>query len=347
MMTIIFALLVMLFSSGCGQGREGDMTAKPSHYTENGFRNTDSGLRQPTFRDFLRWVFIEQRHDASDAVSNYQVEVEPDAGKRFHEALGERFTVTWLGHSSIFVQMNGLKVLIDPVWSERASPFSWLGPRRHTPPPIMMEDIPPVDAVLISHNHYDHLDIPTLIRLGNAPLYLVPLGVGKILSRHGITNFHEMDWWDTVELKGIKIACLPAQHFSARSPFDRNRTLWCGWAVMSNGKRFYDAGDTGYFSGFREIGERFGPFDAAAIPIGAYLPKWFMEPMHIGPQDAIRAAEDLGARIMIPIHWGVFNLADDPFNYSPSVLDKIKSERSETVPRIEILRLGETRIIHQ
>jgi L-ascorbate metabolism protein UlaG (beta-lactamase superfamily) len=225
--------------------------------------------------------------------------------------------VTFIGHSTVLIQMDGVNFLSDPIWSLRASPLSWIGPRRHRPPGIRFEDLPPIDVLLQSHDHYDHFDIPTLRRLAarQAIKFLVPLGVRARLVSGGVAGgaeSAELDWWQSVSLSPeIKITAVPARHFSGRSLRDRNRTLWCGYVIEGPLGAVCFAGDTGYGNHFREIRGRFSNIRLALLPIGAFRPQWFMGPVHMSPQDAVRAHQDLGAGMSLGIHFGTFRLADD------------------------------------
>ncbi len=199
--------------------------------------------------------------------------------------------------------------------------------------------------MVISHNHYDHLDRQTLEKLGNDVWYLVPLGIGEFLVDMGITNFMEMDWWESVKINGIEYICTPTQHFSGRSLADRNKTLWCSWTIIGKEQRIYFAGDTGYFPGFKEIAEKYGPFDVAAIPIGAYKPRWFMSPVHVDPAQAVDVFIDIEAKYFIPIHWGTFSLADEAIDAPPKDLMKAVEEKKLSKEKFKILRHGETFVL--
>jgi N-acyl-phosphatidylethanolamine-hydrolysing phospholipase D len=238
-------------------------------------------------------------------------------------------TLTWIGHASALLQIDGVNILCDPIFSERASPVSFAGPERKVPPGLKLDELPHIDIVLISHSHYDHLDKPSVEALnaqaGGAPRFLVPLGIKSWMKDVGITNVEELDWSDETHVAGLDIWFVPSQHWSARTPFDRSETLWGGWVVKTregaaHPYSFYFAGDTGYSADFRDIGARFGGFDLALIPIGAYAPRWFMHAQHVDPEEAVQIYKDVHAKKAIGIHWGVFELADDPLDEPPRLL---------------------------
>jgi L-ascorbate metabolism protein UlaG (beta-lactamase superfamily) len=265
-------------------------------------------------------------------------------GRTLRENRGDP-TVTWIGHSTLLVQLDGVNVLTDPQWSRRASPVSFGGPARVTPPGLRFEDLPPIHVVVISHDHYDHLDRDTVTRLAatHRPKFLVPLGLKAWLAEVGVTDIEELDWWDERNVQGVTFTCVPAQHFSGRTLWDRNRRLWSGWVVAGRARRLYFAGDTAYYDGLREIGARLGPFDLAAIPIGAYLPQVIMKASHTSPEEALTAFTDVRGRIFVPIHWGTFDLADEPIDEPPRRL-QAEARRLKLGPdRVWILRHGETR----
>lgn len=218
--------------------------------------------------------------------------------------------LTWLGHSTLYVELDGLRLLLDPVWCPRASPAPQVGPRRFFEPPLALQDLPRPDAVLISHDHYDHLDEPTLRAMRDwDTLFVVPLGVGAHLELWGIApeRIVEKDWWGELQLKGVTLACTPARHFSGRGILDRYKTLWCSWSLVGPQHRYFFSGDSAWFDGYHEIGKRYGPFDACSIESGAYDPSW--SDLHGGPEQAVNAALALKAKLLLPIHWGTFNLA--------------------------------------
>ena len=228
--------------------------------------------------------------------------------------VGSGIRLTFINHSTFLIQLEGLNILTDPVWSDRVSPVSWVGPERMRPPGIRFEDLPPIDVVLISHNHYDHLDLPTIKRLAeiHQPKFYVPLGIGAFLKEHEIDQVTELDWWQEVNINGkVALASVPAQHFSGRGMFDRDATLWCGYVIEQDAGNIYFAGDTGYGNFFKRIGEKYAPIKLALIPIGAYLPRWFMAPIHVSPAEAVKIHQDIHASKSVAMHFGTFPLADD------------------------------------
>ena len=243
--------------------------------------------------------------------------------------------ITFINHATTLVQLDGVNILTDPIWSERTSPVGFAGPKRHRPPGIRFEDLPPIDLVLVSHNHYDHLDVPTLRRLTGARI-ITALGNGALMRRHGIVAA-ELDWWESRDI----VTAVPSQHFSARGLTDRNRNLWCGFVIGSQSGNVYFAGDTGWGTHFAEIGRRFQPMRLALLPIGAYRPRWFMKPAHIDPAEAVEAHHALKAQTSVAIHFGTFALGDDG-EFEP-VRDLESAIAANGNPRFWILQHGEGR----
>ena len=319
------------------------MPEQPPHHLQHGYRNLNPEFTRPDF--WTRWTFVIPRLFKSTFSEPVAFPIDPNDGQALREN-GDAPTVTWVGHSTLLVQLDGVNLLTDPQWSERASPLSFAGPRRVTPPGLRFEDLPPIDLVVISHDHYDHLDAATVKRLWatHRPRFLVPLGHKAWFGELGIDGVDELDWWEQRTVKGLTVVCLPTQHWSARTLFDENRRLWSGWAVLGRDRRFYFAGDTGYYAPiFHEIGRRFGPFDLGAIPIGAYMPRAMMRFSHVTPEEALQVFEDIQARRLVAIHWGTFNLADEPLG-EPPVRTEAEARRLSLDPeRIWILHHGETR----
>jgi L-ascorbate metabolism protein UlaG (beta-lactamase superfamily) len=259
---------------------------------------------------------------------------------------GDQLRVTFVNHATVLIQTEGLNTLTDPMWSRRASPVSFMGPARHREPGIRFEDLPAIDCILISHNHYDHFDIPTLKRLAavNRPAVFCPLGLAKTLRRVGFGEVQELDWWQSQPWKNMRIHCAPAQHFSARTPFDRNRTLWCGWVLEGPRGNIYFAGDTGFGDLFADLRERFSSMRLALLPIGAYEPEWFMGPIHMTPEQAVEARSILLASIAIGIHYGTFALADDGETAPLERLQGALKGRSDA-GQFRVLNEGEGRLI--
>ena len=252
---------------------------------------------------------------------------------------------TFVNHSTILIQLDGLNILTDPVWSERASPLSWLGPRRHRPPGIRLEDLPPLDVVLVSHNHYDHMDLATLKHLAKVhhPRIFTTLGNHRFLESQGIPTTAELDWWqDTLLSEGIGLHCVPAQHFSGRGLCDRNKSMWAGFVLTSRSGNVYFAADSGMGPHFEQIGQRLGPFRLSFLPIGAYRPRWFMSPVHLSPDEAVTVHAIVHSAISVPIHYGTFGLGDDG---ETEPLEDLERALAATSPRPEfwVLAHGEGR----
>jgi N-acyl-phosphatidylethanolamine-hydrolysing phospholipase D len=335
--------------------------ARPAHHDPagGGFRNPwPNAAPHGGVGDLLRWVVLERLlgvRPRDDDVAEAVRTPPKDAGARRRppgptreelrrafpsvapsfatpRAAPDALTATWVGHSTFLLQVGGLNVLTDPVWGERASPVSFAGPRRWAPPGVAFEALPPIDVVLVSHDHYDHLDEPTVRRLVRAhptARWVAPLGVGRWLTRRGAAHVVERDWWGEAEVAAdgrASATCVPAQHFSGRSAARRNDTLWCGWTLRAGAHAVYYVGDTGHFPELGEVARRGGgPFDLVLMPVGAYDPRWFMRPVHNDPEDAVRAYREVVAAtrgsprptVMAAMHWGTFKLTDEPMDEPP------------------------------
>jgi N-acyl-phosphatidylethanolamine-hydrolysing phospholipase D len=259
---------------------------------------------------------------------------------------------TWIGHSTVLLQLGGLNVITDPVFCQRAFPVQWLGPRRVMDPAVSLDELPPLDVVLLSHNHYDHLDRSAVKRIARAhprATWFVPLKLGDYVRRWGVREIIELDWWQGASKGSLRVTATPARHMSARRLGDRNSTLWCGFALEANGLRVFFAGDTAYHPEFREISARCGPFDFVMIPIGAYEPRWFMERVHVNPEEAVRIYENLRAAhparapLMLAIHWGTFHLTAEAMDEPPRLTSERWREVGLDADRLWVARFGETR----
>ncbi len=278
----------------------------PSHFDGKRFFNPDAPQARG-FLDVLRWKFTSRPEPSAGFISDVEPSKPPPG------AAGNELRITLINHSTVLLQQSAVNILTDPIWSERASPLSWIGPRRRREPGVRWEDLPRIDVVLLSHNHYDHLDLATLRRLAGlgSSQFIVPTGVARLLRSQSIGPVRELDWGATLALAGTTIHSVPALHFSARGMFDRNRTLWCGYVIETAARIVYFAGDTASGGHFAQIRERFGAPRLALLPIGAYEPRWFMSAIHMAPDEAVRAHEILGAQTSIAIHHGTFQLADE------------------------------------
>lgn len=307
------------------------------HFDGKRFYN-QAAIEDHGFGDFLRWITNRDRgpwRDWVDAAPGLPPQRRVDGGE---------LVATFINHSTVLLQIDGVNILTDPVYSSTVGPANLVGVSRHRPPGIRFEDLPPIDIVLISHNHYDHLDLPTLARLAeeHAPTIYLPLGNAALLEREGIAGGVDLDWWESATEGDVRIHCVPAQHFSGRGPDDRNAALWGGFVVEAPSGRMYFAGDTGWGPHFRQIFERFAPLRLAMLPIGAYRPRWFMAPVHIDPQDALRAHKLLRPEASLAIHYGTFAQADDGEFEPMRLLDSLLNREPRSLPPFYMLDNGES-----
>lgn len=324
--------------------------AKP-HHTPLGFRN-NRPTRPPSGEDFarLQQEMREARQRPQPVVDLSPVE--PDLA--FLQANRDRPSVTWIGHSTVLVQIAGRNVLTDPIFSMRASPVPFAGPKRLQPPGVRLRDLPRIDLVVISHNHYDHLDARSVRALarqrGGPPCFAVPLGLERWLARHvrrlGPDQVRALDWWDSAEIAGLEVTLAPVHHWSARTPWDRNANLWGGWSVAGGGFRFFFSGDIAYSADAAEIGRRLGPFDLAAIAVGHYEPRWFMRGSHVNPDEAVRVHRDIRSRRSLAIHFGTFErLTTEALDQPIRDLEEARLAHGVSEQEFFRLRHGETRIL--
>ncbi len=282
--------------------------------------------------DLVRWQLLSRnRYDKSRQPT---VPVVANDGA-YLAGYEPRATVTWVGHSTFAIHEGDDVVLTDPHWSRRA-----LIPARFTEPGIPLAAVPPDAFAVLSHNHYDHLDADTVEALPAGLRWFVPLGMADWFRERGRSNVIELDWWQSATYGRWTITCLPSQHWSRRIDMGSNRALWCAWLLDSGRRRYFFAGDTGYFHGFSEFGRRYGPIDVAMLPIGAYEPRWFMRWQHMDPEEAVQAYRDLRAEVMLGMHWGTFDLTDEPLDLPPRVLAEVVVRAGLDPERVLTLAVG-------
>jgi L-ascorbate metabolism protein UlaG (beta-lactamase superfamily) len=300
----VFLLLFFSLQVACATGAP----VKSDHFNGKTFYNP--WLDRPTkgFLQVLKWKMTTEEAEWPKWVDD---NVTPQVATSVPK---EEIHVTLINHATLLIQLHGLNILTDPVFEWRSSPVSWAGPFRHRSPGIEFDQLPKIDAVLISHNHYDHLSVDSIKKLAQIhnPLFIVPLGNEKLLKSAGAKRVAQLDWGQkTPVLEGVQVNCVPVQHWSARSLFDRNEALWSGFVIEAYGKKIYFGGDTGYGPHFKETFKKFGAMDLAMLPVGAYEPRWFMKDYHLNPEEAVQASLDLGAKMNIGMHFGTFQLTDE------------------------------------
>lgn len=346
-------LLLCIFVVGCASAPEDRGPSKP-HHRLGGFQNLPGGLDKPGFGDFLRWQRERLVGDVVPQEADRVPRVEIDLPGLHAQRLG--WQMTWLGHSSVHLQVDGLHILIDPALSSRASPFEHFGPKAYNPTPVSLKQLPRIDVVLVSHNHYDHLDERTIRALaaqtGGPPLFIVPLGVDRYLRSWGLTTVLALDWYEmhTVGLPlqqahRLTIEAVPAHHWSRRTFWDTNETLWAGFRLQTKDLHLLYTGDTGYSTIFKEMARRWSPIDWLLVPIGCYEPRWFMQAQHVNPAEAQKIAQDLGARNALGVHWGVFRLCDEPVEQPIADLKKAQEQLPADATRIQLWSIGESRML--
>lgn len=311
------------------------------HFDGNIFYNAQSALPKKSFSIF-KWWFLRDRPVWPKYVKNLTpMPITP--------ALQNEIKVTFVNHATVLIQTANYNILTDPIWSERASPVSWFGPKRVREPGIPFSQLPTIDLVLISHNHYDHLDIPTIKRLQQKfnPLFIVPLGNKQLLMKYGVDKVIELDWWQQYTKDDMTITFLPTQHWSARWLTDKFKTLWGSYGIAINQSNIYFAGDAGYSPDFELIRKQWGEPDLAFIPIGAYLPRWIMEKHHLNPNEAVKAHLDLKAKKSFAIHYGTFQLSDEYYEQAVDDLTKALQNHAITQDQFGLLPEGHTYKVHE
>ncbi|MCW7464753.1 MBL fold metallo-hydrolase [Leptospira levettii] len=338
-------VISLLLSIGLSANILADSKILKTHHAESGYQNPNPNFKRKGFWDVFAWQWDRFFLPYSlDAKSYPEFPIVKNDGSLLQKNQS-KLSVTWVGHATTLVQIDGVNILTDPIWSERCSPLSFAGPKRYTPPGISITNLPKIDIIILSHNHYDHTDIPTLKTLEETfhPLVLTGLGNRKLLLGAGLKHVKEMDWWEEVTFRSLKLTFTPTQHFSGRSLFDRDETLWGSFMVVGAKEKVYFAGDTGYYTHFKEIANHFGPIDIAILPIGATEPRWLMEPVHIDPNQAVLSFLDLKAKYLVPMHYMTFVLSDEPLDSPvPRTKEAMKQSgisESAFVP----LKIGESR----
>jgi N-acyl-phosphatidylethanolamine-hydrolysing phospholipase D len=353
---VIAALFIAASHAGCARAADPPAQADKPHHRESGFQNNDIEFVPRSGWDLLRWQWHAARQGLPKPALTPTPVATPDlAFLRANAQAGDAMqpSVTWIGHATVLVQQAGLNLLTDPQFSPRASPVAWLGPQRAQPPGIALAELPHIDVVVVSHNHYDHCDLPSLRALqaqpGGPPLVVVPLGVKALLADAGIGPVVELDWWQAHRVRGLEVVLTPVQHWSGRGLGDRLQSLWGGYALLSTDAHVFFAGDTAYSKDFAAIRQHFadrqgdGGFDMALIPIGAYEPRWFMKDQHVDPEEAVRIHLDLGARRSLGVHWGTFELSDEALDEPPRALARARRKLNVPDTAFFVLAIGQTR----
>ena len=336
-----------LVTAGCaGEGAD-PVIERPWHHTGSGFRNPPGSL--PPGGDFGDWTsFFWRRFDRAEVPimpRNHVLAPDQVAAGLARWRGGD--SLTWLGHASFLIRLDGRTILTDPFLSSHASPVPPFGPERFAPPGLMPARLPPIDILLLSHNHYDHLDLPSIEALpGRERIQVVaPLRVGRYLTDRGFAGVQELDWHDRTVVAGIDLIGLPAIHFSKRTLFDRDETLWSGYAIQSRRRRLHFAGDTGYGPIFPELGRNARPFDLTLVPIAAYEPRLLMRAVHVNPEEAVRVARDVNARRIVAMHWGTIQLTEEPPFEPPDRFRAAARAAGYRDDQAWVMRIGETRAL--
>ena len=318
--TLIMVVISGLLLAGCSKSptqieREKRMQ-NSLHYKDGEFLNP---IEVPMLAPGSTWKMIKKYTviPRIDPKPTGQLPIKPVQQSDWTKLDNESFLFAWLGHSSLLIAVEGKTILVDPVLEERASPFSWVGPKRFHPAPVTVNQLPPIDVVLITHDHYDHLEESTMRQLDNKTnLFLVPLGIGELLEEWGIApgKIIELDWWADHKMGPLHFIATPALHYASRGLFDGNERLWCSWVVKGQNRKLFISGDSGYFDGFKKIGDQLGPFDTTFLKIGSYDETW--KQIHMTPEEAVQQHLDLRGNVLVPLHWATFDLGLHPW-YEP------------------------------
>lgn len=345
---IVCSVIAGILIQGCASSNPYYDSNKP-HHRADGFVNSDGTVVSKPFSDLVRWYRERYGKDLPPPPGQFIATYEDFPQKPFDKSQLKNYsdkTATWLGHATVMVRSDNFTLLTDPHFSIRAFPVQWMGPARKVRSPARVENLPKIDVVVISHSHYDHLDHNTVVKLAEQQpntLFLVPLGLEKLLKGWGVQNVKEMDWWQTHTIGKNEITFVPAYHWSARTLTDRNKSLWGGWTLKNSDLNFYFSGDTGYNDrDFNEIGKRLGPFDFSAIAVGAYEPRWFMKAQHINPDEAVQIHKDVNSKRSMGMHWGTFELTDEPLDQPIGDLKTALNKHDITEDTFQLLGHGDT-----
>ncbi len=343
---LILAIMSLLLVS-CTSNPHYD--ASKAHHTESGFRNIYHEPEQRGFFAFLKWRW-ERRSKNILGPDEYTFSIDDSAHQYVRQNVSMP-TLTWIGHATFLIQLNGLNILTDPHFSERASPLSWAGPLRVVPPAMEINDLPDIDVVIISHDHYDSLDIDSIIALSNHNKqreinFIVPLGTKSWFDSLDIdSKVIELDWGEGHNIQDTRFIAEPSQHWGKRSLFDAYKRLWASWVIQSDDYRVFFAGDTGYSRHFSDIGDKYGAFNLALLPIGAYEPRWFMKPYHVNPDETVQIHLDIKSRYSVAMHWGTFILTDEPLDEPPVKLQEALKKYAVNDAAFEVYKHGETKFL--
>ena len=318
-LTNVTLIMSMAFLTSCAVNHHYD--PEKAHHTKSGFKNT-APVADKGFLDFISWRW-QRLFKAIPAADEYHFEI----AENYHDYQqnnADQSTLTWIGHATFLIQFAGINILTDPQFSNRASPVSWAGPKRAVPPGLKIAELPEIDAIIISHDHYDSLDLASVLALSKHnrqhPLtFIVPLGMKSWFDDLDLINIHvvELDWGQSHTLKGVTFTAEPSQHWGKRTLFDTNQRLWASWVITAKGNNIFFAGDTGYTSVFKDIGNKYGHFELALLPIGAYEPRWFMKDYHVNPEESVKLHIDIRSKHSVAMHWGTFILTDEPLDEPP------------------------------
>ncbi|MDH3328348.1 MAG: MBL fold metallo-hydrolase [Desulfobulbaceae bacterium] len=345
---VMLQLVLLSFSLlSCTHAQPPAIINLPVHHTADGFRNPCLPESKRSFFRYFRMRYsgdVEYPDYEENASKVPTVKADLDQIRNPQTAP----QVTWIGHATVLIQYRGIAILTDPIFSDRASPVTFLGPKRVHPPALSIEDLPKIDYVVLSHNHYDHLDLKSVRDIGSDVFWLVPLGLKKWFVNAGIKEEKviEFDWWDKRQFDRVIISATPAQHWSSRSLWDKSETLWVSWLMQIDDFTVWYSGDTGYNPcQFREIGAAFDKIDLSLITIGAYEPRWFMKDMHINPAEAVQIHRDIGAEYSLGIQWGTFRMTAEPIEEPPVLLKDALMKNNIPLNKFETVKIGETKKI--